>query len=148
MVSDDTSRWRRRDCGASTVRVSTRLGEDRGASATELAIVMPVLIILVLLPMHVALWWHAKQVADLAAEEAVDTAQIADRGAADGEQVARQLLGQVGHLTNVSIEVNVNGDTVTARVSGTPRFRVIPGPWDVVGSAEGRVERFVGEQER
>ena len=40
---------------------------ERGLTSTELAVVMPVLIALVLVPFQVALWWHARQVADAAA---------------------------------------------------------------------------------
>ena len=47
---------------------------------------MPVLIALVLVPFQVGLWWHANQVADAAAREAVDAAQVATATEADGDE--------------------------------------------------------------
>jgi Flp pilus assembly protein TadG len=113
-----------------------------------MAVIMPVLIVLVLLPIHVALWWHAKQVADLAAEEAVDAAQVEGAAAEDGKAAAEALLRQAGHLENVTVTVSINGDQVVAEVRGESGFKVVPGRWAVLGRAEGRVERFIGEQER
>ena len=48
----------------------TRRTAEDGVTSTELAVLMPVLIALVLVPFQVALWWHANQVADAAAQEA------------------------------------------------------------------------------
>jgi Flp pilus assembly protein TadG len=113
-----------------------------------MAVIMPVLIMLVLLPIHVALWWHAKQVADLAAEEAVEAAQVEGASAADGVAAARSLLSQAGHVVGADIDVSINGEVVVAEVRGRSGFRVVPGQWAVTGRAEGRVERFIGDQER
>ena len=37
---------------------------EEGLTSTELAVIMPVLIMLILVPFQVALWWHADQIAE------------------------------------------------------------------------------------
>jgi Flp pilus assembly protein TadG len=122
--------------------------DDTGLATTELVIITPVFFAMVLLPIHVALWWHAKQTIDLAAEEALDTAQVDGATEADGEAVANALLNQVGNVDNRDVDVDIDGDVVTVVITGRSRYRIVPGPWNVTARAEGRVERFIGEQER
>ena len=69
---------------------------ERGATATELAVLMPVLILLVLLPVQVGLWWHAKQAAETAAEEALDAAQVTGATTTDG-QIGAQFMFEVSN---------------------------------------------------
>jgi Flp pilus assembly protein TadG len=115
---------------------------------TELVVITPALFMMVLLPIHVALWWHAKQAVDLAVEEALDAAQIDGASAADGLAAADAILSQTGNVDDLVVSVTINGDQVSVDITGRSRFRVVPGDWAVHGSAEGRVERFIGEQER
>lgn len=80
---------------------------------------MPVLIVLVLLPMQFALWWHGKQAADLAAEEGLDAAQAFGAAIAeDGRGGAYDVLAQAGNLTDVSVQVTATATTVTVEVRG------------------------------
>lgn len=108
---------------------------------------MPVLIVLVLLPMQFALWWHANQAAEVAAEEAVQAAVVlgADPRAAAVEGV-EAILGQAGNVEGVSIQVETSSNSVTVRVTGDLAFSVIP--LSVSAQASGRLERFVPEDER
>lgn len=126
----------------------TRDGRERGAAATELAVLMPVLIVLVLIPVQVGLWWHAKQAAETAADEAIDAAQVETATVADGQAGARAILGQAGNLENVVINVDRSGTTVSVTVSGQLGFSIFPGAWSVTAHAEGAVERFVPVDER
>jgi hypothetical protein len=125
-----------------------RLVDGGGLASTELVVITPVIFVMVLLPIHVALWWNAKKAVDLAVEEALEAAQIEGATAGDGVAGANAILGQTGHLEDVSVAVAINGDVVTVDITGRARYRVVPGGWYVSGHAEGRVERFVGEQER
>lgn len=131
-------------------RVPTRSRDSRehGAAATELAVLMPVLIMLVLIPVQVGLWWHAKQAAETAADEALDAAQVENATAADGRAGAQAILGQAGNLENVVIDVDRDGDIVSVTVSGELGFSIFPGPWSVTAHAEGPVERFIPVDER
>lgn len=124
------------------------LEDDSGIATTELVVITPVFFVMVLLPIHVALWWHAKQAVDLAAEEALDAAQIEGATSADGNAAANAILSQAGNVQDLNINVNINGDIVTVVVTGRSRYRIVPGPWAVRAETEGRVERFIGEGER
>ena len=109
--------------------------------------VMPVVIALVLVPIQVGLWWHASQLADAAAREAVDAAQVAGADETDGVAAAFRFLAAAGNLTDTEVTVTRSVDTVTAEVTGRAP-RLIPGlDWDVTATAIGSVERFIPEPE-
>jgi TadE-like protein len=128
--------------------MTERLRDEAGMTSTELAVLMPVLILLVLLPFQVALWWHAKQAADVAAEECVESAQVPDADvAAAGASGARAILGQAGNLRDVSVRAVSTGTSVVCDVAGTLNYSVI-GHYGVSARAEGPLERFVAEDDR
>ncbi len=129
-------------------RRRSRGDPERGAVATELAVLMPVLILLTLVPVQVGLWWHAKQAAQVAVEEALDAAQTVNGTTADGTTGAQAILGQAGNLSNASIEVDRGTETVTVTIHGDLGFSIFPGAWSVTAHAEGPVERFVAEVDR
>lgn len=133
---------------ADPARPERRRRSERGATATELAILMPALLLLVMLPMQIGLWWHAKAAAETAAEEALDAAQVATATAGDGRAGARAILGQSGNLRNVSVDVQRSDDTVSVVVHGDLGFSIFPGSWSVTARAGGPVERFVAEPDR
>ncbi len=121
---------------------------EAGLTSTELAVVMPVLIALVLVPFQVALWWHAKEIAVAAAREAVDAAQVAHATDTAGETAARWFLDAAGNLEEATVTVTRTVDTVTVEVTGRAP-RLLPGlDWQVTARAVGPVERFVPEPDR
>lgn len=130
------------------LRMRTRGDPERGAVATELAILMPVLILLTLLPVQVGLWWHAKQAAQVAAEEALDAAQPPAATRVDGIAGAEAVLGQAGNLTNASIDIERTAEEVIVTVRGDLGFSIFPGAWAVSANAQGPTERFVSEVDR
>jgi hypothetical protein len=121
---------------------------EAGLTSTELAVLMPVLIALVLVPFQVALWWHAKQVADGAAREAIDAAQVITATEADGVRAAEWFLDAAGNIVEPDVTVTRTADTVTAEVTGRAP-RLLPGfDWQVTAYAVGPVERFIPEPDR
>jgi hypothetical protein len=127
------TRWRRREAGL---------------TSTELAVVMPVVIALVLVPFQVALWWHAKEVADAAAREAVDAAQVVAASEADGEMAAQRFLDVAGNIAEPHVTVTRTAETVTVEVRGRAP-RLLPGfDWQVTARAVAPVERFIPEPDR
>ncbi len=116
---------------------------EHGAVATELAVLMPLLILLVLIPVQIGLWWHAAQAAQTAAEEGLDAAQVSTGTATDGHAAVQSILGQAGNLDHVSIDIQRGTDTVTVTVTGQLGFSIFPGSWTVNANAAGPVERFV-----
>ncbi len=124
-----------------------RKAED-GLTSTELAVIMPVLIALILVPFQVALWWHADQIADAAAREAVDAAQVADATEQDGIAAAEWFLHAAGNITEPQVTVTKTAETVNVEVTGRAP-RLVPGfDWQVTAHADGPVERFIPEPDR
>ncbi len=121
---------------------------EAGVTSTELAVLMPVVITLVLVPFQVGLWWHAKQAADGAARQAVDAAQIEDGTEAAGVEAAFRFLDAAGNITDPQVTVTRTLDVVAVEVTGRAP-RLLPGmDWQVTARASGPTERFIPEDER
>lgn len=121
---------------------------DSGLSTVQLTIAAPLLLWWLMLIVQYGLWWHAKQVADAAAAEAVDAAQTPTGTSGMGESAARSLLAQAGNLEDVRIVVNRGTSEVTVEVQGDAP-QLVPGySWEVTSRASAPVERFVRESER
>jgi Flp pilus assembly protein TadG len=121
---------------------------EEGLTSTELAVVMPVLIALVLVPFQIALWWHAHQVADGAAREAVDAAQVATATDDDGIRAAEWFLDAAGNISEPQVTVTRTAENVTVEITGRAP-RLIPGlDWQVTARAAGPTERFIPEPDR
>lgn len=118
--------------------------------ATEVAVIMPALLIVIMLVFQVGLFWHAKQAADLAAEEAVDAAQVANATVADGHIGAGAILNQAGNLQNVSVDVDRDEalGLVTVSITGDAPSIIPFGSWKVSAQAQGSIERFIPAEER
>lgn len=125
-----------------------RGGDDRGLTTVELTIVAPLLFWWVMLIVQYGLWWHAKQVANAAAAEAVDVAQTPDGTASGGDAAARDFLAESGNLRNVEVTVDRGTEAVTAQVQGDAP-QLVPGwSWGVTARSQAPVERFVPAGER
>lgn len=102
---------------------------DRGAGATQIVLVVPVLLMLALLVVQFALLWHARHIAQYGAGRALAAARVEDGTAAAGEMRGRQSLHGLGSrvLTDVSVTVQRGAERTTVRVDGTA-MRVLPVP--------------------
>jgi Flp pilus assembly protein TadG len=121
---------------------------DAGMTATQVAVLFPVVLFWLMLIVQYGLWWHAKQVANAAAAEAVDAAQVQAGTAAEGEAAAASYLAQSGNLTSVTITVERGPAVVAAEVQGDAP-RLVPGfAWAVTARSQAPVERFIPEPER
>lgn len=121
---------------------------DEGMTAIQVAILFPAILFWLMLIVQYGLWWHAKQVANAAAAEAVAAAQVPDGTEADGDQAARRFLDQSGNLTNVTINVDRGTGTVVAEVTGQAPRLVVGFEWSVTARGSAPVERFIPEPER
>ncbi len=114
----------------------------------QVAILFPVVLLWLMLIVQYGLWWHAKQVANAAAAEAVDAAQIETGTAREGEAAAFSYLDQSGNLTNVTVLVSRDPMLVTAEVRGDAP-QLVPGfSLSVAARSQAPVERFIPEPER
>ena len=126
----------------------TRRHGEAGMTTTQVTILMPVLLFWIMLIVQYGLWYHAKQVANAAAAEAVDAAQTPTGTAELGEDAARDFLTVSGNLSAPTISVQRDLDRVVAEVRGDAP-RLVPGfSWSVTARVEAPVERFVPENER
>jgi Flp pilus assembly protein TadG len=112
-------------------------------------IAVPLLMVIILLIVQFAVWYHAVSVAQATAQEALAAARVQGGSAAAGQQRAAQVLGQVGDAVLVGPQVSVTRTAITAtvQVHGTAE-RVVPLPGlslPVTVTVTGPVERFVPE---
>jgi Flp pilus assembly protein TadG len=126
-----------------------RLHDDEaGVIASQLAILMPALLLLIMLAVQFGLWAHASQLARAAADEAAYIAALPDSTDTAGQQAASSLLAQAGHLTDIRIDIDRTPDTVVATVAGVAP-QVVPGfRWTVSATAAAAPERFIPQGER
>jgi hypothetical protein len=125
-----------------------RVASDRGMTTSQVAIVFPALLFFIMLIVQYGLWFHAKQVADTAAAEALDAAQTPAGSAADGHRAAESFLASSGNLDDVIIDVERDLEQVQVIISGAAP-KLVPGfSWNVTASARAPVERFIPEPER
>lgn len=131
-----------------TAGVNRRLHGDTGMTTSQVAILFPAVLFWLMLIVQYGLWWHAKQVANAAAAEAVDVVQIPAASTASGEAAAREFLAQSGNLTDIAVTVERTPALVTVEVTGRAP-RLVPGfTWSVTARSQGPVERFIPENER
>ena len=123
--------------------VDDRPGE-RGAATPELVVDTPALLFLLLLVVHVGLWFHASHVASAAAQEGARAARNQGGTEADGAEAAEALLARLGARLVDDPQVTTLVDAETARVTVTGYGpTVVPGlRLKVRAVSEGPVERF------
>lgn len=129
-------------------RRSRRAVGEAGITTTQLSVVFPALLMLIMLVVQFGLWSHGQQVANAAAAEGTDAAQVPGAIAADGEAAVRSFLAQAGHLDDVRVRVERGTQLVEVEVIGDVR-ELVPGmSWSVTARSVAPVERFVPENER
>lgn len=117
-------------------------------TTSQVAIIFPALLFWIMLIVQYGLWFHAKQVAEAAAAEAVDAARPANATADDGTFAARALLDSSGNLANARIDVDRGAERVSVEVSGDAP-QLVPGlDWSVTARADAAIERFIPEPDR
>lgn len=119
----------------------------------EFVILFPVFVVLFMCLVQWGLYFHARNEAIAAAQDATRAAQGVDGTEADGEAVARALLEDStdsGLLRDVTVDVTRTGGTARTVVHATVQGLVpIPGlELHVEGVSEGPVEQFVPDSDR
>lgn len=130
--------------------VRRRLGrDDRGAVSTELAVAIPLVMLLILLIAQFAVWTHATHVAQAAASQALSATRVVGGTTATGHDAARAVLTQLGDgvLKGGHADVTRGPETTTVEIRGTAS-RIVPFfSLPVEARAVGPTERFVAEAE-
>lgn len=126
-----------------------RRRRERGDVALELVLITPIITFMIFSVIQFALWYHARHVVTIAAQEGSRAARAANTSVAAAEQAGRNrayafvatLGGSV--VENPNVVVNRGTATVVVRVTGNA-VHVIPGlTLQVTGRSVGPVERFV-----
>jgi Flp pilus assembly protein TadG len=117
---------------------------ERGYITTEVVLLTPVLLILVMLVVQFGLWLHAQHVAQAAADEGLRDARVASVSLTDAEARAGAFLDQSASSVIEDRDVLIERDGETARIVVTGHApTVVPGfalPIRAVAAAP--VERF------
>lgn len=125
-------------------RHSTPAGE-RGSSSLELVIVFPAIMLIIFGGITAALFFHARNVAQAAAQEGLREATAVNGTGRAGEQRARQFIDNAGGrdvLQDVTITRDVAANWATVTVEGRS-LTLLPGmTLRIEQSATGPVERF------
>ncbi|WP_036492179.1 TadE family protein [Nocardioides sp. CF8] len=120
--------------------------DERGAmSLAQVVITAPALLFLLMLIVQFGLMFHARNIAEQAAQEGAAVARRFDGTQVQGREKALQLLTAVGEgtLKNRDVTANRTADTATVTVTGTV-VSVVPGfSLSVSESASGPVEKYV-----
>jgi Flp pilus assembly protein TadG len=117
---------------------------ERGSASTEVVLLTPVLLFLVMLVIQFGLWYHAEHVAQAAAEEGVRAARVEASTADVGRTRAADFLAAVGPTIVQAPVITASRDTETATVSVHGHaVTVVPGfSLTVKAQATSPVERF------
>jgi Flp pilus assembly protein TadG len=123
---------------------------DRGASAIELSIVAPVVLLLIFFTVQFALWLYGRNVALAAAREGVSTLRLVDENHADAAEVqtardTESYAGKVGGQSLLQPKATAVYDAQTGRVRVTVTGHVVSLiglDLSVTRTATGEVERF------
>ena len=123
-----------------------RKRDERGASSlAQVVLTAPALLFLLMLVVQFGLMFHARNVAEQAAQEGAAAARRFDGTQAQARAEALQLLANVGEgtLKNRAVTATRTGDNATVTVTGTV-VAVVPGfSLQVSESASGPVEKYV-----
>ena len=122
-----------------------RLRDDSGFSALEMVIIFPVTILIVFGIVQFAIWYHANDIAQAAAQQAVRSASAYNGTQADGTREAGQVLTEnaKGLIIHTRIACSRHPGIATVTVTGEA-LQVIPFiPLPVKATATAPVEAFL-----
>ena len=121
---------------------------ERGYVTTEVVLLTPVLLFLVMLVVQFGLWLHAQHVAQAAADEGLRDARVASVPIGDAETRAAAFLDQAASSVIEGRNVAIERDDETARVIVTGHApAVVPGfELGIRAVAAAPVERFRGDE--
>lgn len=118
--------------------------DERGNQALSAVLVYPILLIFVFTIFQGAMYMHARNVVQHAANGAVQAARLEGATDADGAAAAEvRLASAEGVVLNPSVKVSRNALEVTVTIRGTVPSRVLPVGWSLEQTATGPVERWI-----
>lgn len=122
-------------------RVCPARRSDRGSSTVEVAVLMPLMMLLLMAVVQTGLWFHTRAVMATAANKGLDAARIEGGTDTDGRAAANEFLQHSGALNERSIDVSRSTDTVTVTVSGRVVSLVFGAPLPISVNVEAPLEQ-------
>jgi Flp pilus assembly protein TadG len=124
--------------------------DESGSAATELVIIMPAVMLLIMLVVQFALYYHGANVATAAAQDAVRAARVEAGSIGAGRNRADALLARSGSGTLEGAQVVVSRDGRRLHVEVTGEVAsVIPGVHlHITRDADGPIEQFLPPEQR
>lgn len=121
--------------------------DDSGAGALEMAIVMPVLLVLTMLGIQMAVVAHAQNVAETAAQEGAAVARAVNGNAPAGQARADARLREYGASMFTTYQAHAvrSAEEATVTVEGDVQSLLPFANFHVSETSTGPVERFVEE---
>lgn len=119
--------------------------DDSGFSTLEMVIIFPVTLLIVFGIVQFGIWYHANDIAQAAAQQAVRSASAYGGTQADGTREAGQVLTENanGLIIHTRVACSRNPNTATVTVTGSA-LQVIPFiPLPVKATATAPVEAFL-----
>ncbi|MEU6573607.1 TadE family protein [Streptomyces sp. NPDC046805] len=120
------------------------LRDERGVVTTEMVIIMPVLLTMVLLLAQATVWWHAVHIAQATSAQALAAARVQDGTTAAGQDEAQRVLDQLGRgpLRGAHVTVTRTAGHAEVQITGTATSLVPFLNLPVRTHASGLVEQF------
>ncbi|WP_158558047.1 TadE/TadG family type IV pilus assembly protein [Spongiactinospora gelatinilytica] len=93
---------------------------ERGSATLEATVIYPMVLLLILLAVNAAMWFHARAIALAAAQEGLRAGRAHGAGLTTGQTAARDFLRQTGgnFLTSPSVRAERTGGSVQMVVTG------------------------------
>ncbi len=134
-----------RPCRRPGTRQAATGSGDHGSVSAETAVVLPALILLILLIVQTALYAHARNLSQSAAQEGLRAARLRAGSAATGQTAATSFLAATAGtlLTSPTVSAARSPTTATVTVDGHAAAVVPFLTLTVHSTAAGPVERFV-----
>ena len=130
--------------------VGRAAGSESGAATTEVVLLFPVLLLVLLFSVQFGLWFHASHVALAAAQEGARAGREAGPSPSDPKGVTDSFLDRLGNglLESPQVTVTNDGDTVKVEVhANVTKVLFIPGiTFPVHAVSKGPIEKFRGDQ--
>ena len=138
--------------GVHAQRFLRRARKSCGTSTLEIAILMPITLLIMFFMVQVGLYWHVSNVVGAAAEAGVNAGQVEGATEADVEAAVDSILvaATTRETPDVVISIDPPGTNGVVTVTVTAKsIRIMGlGDWEVRSEAVGRVEEFIPAGER
>lgn len=114
---------------------------DAGSSVVEVAVLLPLMLLLLMVVVQVALWFHVRAVMATAANKGLDATRVDGGSVGQGELAVTDFLGNTGAIDNVDVEIERGTDTARVEITGDVVSLLFGVPLSVTVEAEAPIEQ-------